>query len=640
MTGTLDLYQSGAEDDTGTIDTDGLSPTFVSNAGTPFAFQSFASDNVLRLGDGNPASGMLTFTTPKEFDNLAILAASANASPNSIGTFTITFADGSTSGPINYTATEWSDINAPNAALPAPVQSAINGSPQTGPFGGVQLLRQMFETDINLAALGLNDKPIVSITFNQASFAGETGIFAISGTSVANYTFAFVNGTLSITRAPLTVTANDATKRYGAANPAFTAKYSGFVNNDSPSDLGGTLHFNTPATTASSVGPYTVTPGGLTSSNYTITFADGTLDATPVPLTVQADDATKTYGQPNPPFSVTYQGFVNDDTPADLGGTLHFKTLATSVTPPGKYFVAPAGLTSNNYTITFVDGTLVITKAPLTIIGGDSSRLEGQPNPEFSALLEGFLDGDGPAALIGVLDFSTPASTSSPPGMYAVLVGGVTSDYYQITFVNGTLHVLPADNQSSSPSPTFFITTGGGSAVANALGASNDTTASSENKQTLESVAGLEGMKKTPTAASSAGAASAPEVSPPPRPPAPAPSPVVPPPDIRLSSRQRLAANDQFWNNLDKLRDEVGGKKWAKLREATFVTTVLASAGYILLNGRGAVFLLSLLSSRPLWHRFDPLEILFAWEDEKKRRRKAAGESGDERETLQSLVER
>jgi hypothetical protein len=41
-----------------------------------------------------------------------------------------------------------------------------------------------------------------------------------------------VAGTLTVTKATLTVTADDATRAYGAANPAFTVSYAGFVNSD------------------------------------------------------------------------------------------------------------------------------------------------------------------------------------------------------------------------------------------------------------------------------------------------------------------------------------------------------------------------------------------------------------------------
>jgi hypothetical protein len=43
-----------------------------------------------------------------------------------------------------------------------------------------------------------------------------------------------------------------------------------------------------------------------------------------------------------------------------LGGTLAFATPATVASPPGSYAITPSGLTSSNYAITFVDGTLSV----------------------------------------------------------------------------------------------------------------------------------------------------------------------------------------------------------------------------------------------------------------------------------------
>lgn len=83
--------------------------------------------------------------------------------------------------------------------------------------------------------------------------------------------------TLTIARAPLTVTANDASRTVGAANPAFSARYSGFVGGDGASALGGALTLTAGTTPASPVGSYPIVPGGLTSGNYAIVYVNGTL---------------------------------------------------------------------------------------------------------------------------------------------------------------------------------------------------------------------------------------------------------------------------------------------------------------------------------------------------------------------------
>ena len=58
-----------------------------------------------------------------------------------------------------------------------------------------------------------------------------------SGAVDANYSITEVSGTLNVTPAALTITASNAAKVYGAALPAFTAGYSGFVNGDTVASL-------------------------------------------------------------------------------------------------------------------------------------------------------------------------------------------------------------------------------------------------------------------------------------------------------------------------------------------------------------------------------------------------------------------
>ncbi len=87
---------------------------------------------------------------------------------------------------------------------------------------------------------------------------------------------------LTVTRATLTVTANDKTKVAGNANPAFTATLSGFVNGDTNSVVTGSGAFNTTATVNSPPGTYpiTVAAGTLNAANYDFsasTYVGGTL---------------------------------------------------------------------------------------------------------------------------------------------------------------------------------------------------------------------------------------------------------------------------------------------------------------------------------------------------------------------------
>jgi hypothetical protein len=68
---------------------------------------------------------------------------------------------------------------------------------------------------------------------------------------------------------------------------------------------------------------------------------------------------------------------------------------------------------------------------------------------------------------------------------------------------------------------------------------------------------------------------------------------------------------------------------------AAFGTGIVATTGYVLFNSRIGLWMLSLLSSRPLWKQFDPLEVLYAWDEDARE----DGAKEEDRETLASLVD-
>ena len=101
-------------------------------------------------------------------------------------------------------------------------------------------------------------------------------------TDTTDYTTASATVNLTVNQAVLTVTANNASKVYGTANPAFTPSYSGFVNGDTSAVLTGSPSLTTTATAASPVGSYTITAaaGTLSAANYSFAFVNGTLTIT------------------------------------------------------------------------------------------------------------------------------------------------------------------------------------------------------------------------------------------------------------------------------------------------------------------------------------------------------------------------
>ena len=71
--------------------------------------------------------------------------------------------------------------------------------------------------------------PTLGTTATASSPAGAYAI-TVTGGSDPNYTFTRVAGTLTVTPAPLTATANNQSKVYGAGLPALTVGYTGLVN--------------------------------------------------------------------------------------------------------------------------------------------------------------------------------------------------------------------------------------------------------------------------------------------------------------------------------------------------------------------------------------------------------------------------
>ena len=83
-----------------------------------------------------------------------------------------------------------------------------------------------------------------STTFDTASLPVAGGPYTVTYAFAGNATFVAAIDTstnVTVTPAPLTITANDVSRVYGAADPALGVSYSGFVNGETSSVLGGTL---------------------------------------------------------------------------------------------------------------------------------------------------------------------------------------------------------------------------------------------------------------------------------------------------------------------------------------------------------------------------------------------------------------
>jgi hypothetical protein len=102
-----------------------------------------------------------------------------------------------------------------------------------------------------------------------------------------------------------------------------------------------------------------------------------------------------------------------------------------------------------------VTQTFNITAATLTATASDATKVQGDPNPAFSATITGFVLGEDETVLTATPTCDTTATDSSPLGTYPISCSGAAADNYSFSYVDGTLTVVPGalDHIVISPDP-------------------------------------------------------------------------------------------------------------------------------------------------------------------------------------------
>lgn len=240
-------------------------------------------------------------------------------------------------------------------------QLVYNGVRQT-PDIYVKDLNKVLEEVIDYTISYTSDDP----AYDSKMAPIEAGTYKAVITMKRNYTDeTYVEFTIA--PAPLTITADDFEIIYGDEAPAYTVTYKTFQGGEDPDMLDGTLAFDCAYAVGSGVGTYTITPSGLESRNYDITYVDGTLTVVPAELAITADDKSVIYGDQAPEFTVSYDGFKAGDDESSLDGQIENTCEYAPGSFVGEYAITPNGVTSDNYNITFIDGTLTVTRAEVYV---------------------------------------------------------------------------------------------------------------------------------------------------------------------------------------------------------------------------------------------------------------------------------
>jgi filamentous hemagglutinin family protein len=301
--------------------------------------------------------------------------------------------------------------------------------------------------------------------FNGTVFTGTSqgavnvGNYVITPAVYSNqngYDIAYSNGALTINRAPLTVIANNATKTYDgqAFSGGNGVTYSGLVNGESSTVLGGTLGYSGTSQGAVNAGNYVITPGGLNSTNYLLSFVDGALTISPATLTVINGNLTgtvsKTYDGTATatlaPTNYSLSGWVGSDNAnvTKTAGTYDTanaganKTVTVNLSPTD--YAAQGATNLSNYSLpTVISGNVgTIDKANATVTANSATTIyNGLAQSVTGFTASGLVNGQTIAVLGGV---STSGGSGTNAGSYMHTASG-TDGNYALSFVDGTLTI-------------------------------------------------------------------------------------------------------------------------------------------------------------------------------------------------------
>ena len=186
--------------------------------------------------------------------------------------------------------------------------------------------------------------------------------------------------------------------------------------------------------TAKAYGTATIS---LTADNMTATCE---INVTNTPaITITAKSYSREYGEENPELKFDVSG-------GSITGTPKLTCSATKYSDVGTYtIVVEKGTVQGD--VKLVDGTLTVTKAPLTVRANDCERYVGEENPVFTLSYSGWKNGQNESVLTTKPTATCSATKDSPVGTYPIKVSGGSARNYEFNHVSGTLTVKEKTSQ-------------------------------------------------------------------------------------------------------------------------------------------------------------------------------------------------
>ncbi len=359
---------------------------------------------------------------------------------------------------------------------PVLVYNLGNGSVEYGdPYSGnhTSTYSSGLVGDDQLTDIGLSGSAMLSTSYTQGDDAGiYAGALTASQASLLTklgYLFQFNTGDLTVTKAPLSIVANNQSREYGEANPNLTGIITGFKLGENANVLNTAPSYATTATQSSDVENYAITASGGLDQNYAFNYTQGTLSINQAMLNVVANDQSREYGETNPSLTGIITGFKLGENANVLNTAPSYATTATPSSDVGSYNITASGGLDQNYAFNYTQGTLSINQAMLNVMANDQSREYGETNPSLTGIITGFKLGENANVLNTAPSYATTATQSSDVENYAITASGGLDQNYAFNYTQGTLSInqamlnVVANDQSreygeANPSLTGIIT--------------------------------------------------------------------------------------------------------------------------------------------------------------------------------------
>ena len=290
-----------------------------------------------------------------------------------------------------------------------------------------------------------------TVVGTSANTASNAKIVNAAGADVtASYNITYAAGTLEVTKKTVTITADSDTKVYDgtalAKNSYTNTDLAAGDSIESVTLTGAQTIVGTSANTASNAVIVNAAGEDVTAS-YEITYANGTLEVTKKPVTITADSDTKVYdGTALTKDSYTNTALAAGDSIGSVTVTGSQITAGTNVNAPSaaKIVNAAGEDVTASYEITYANGTLAVTKKPVTITAVDDTKVyDAAPLTATRYITPILADGDSIASLTVTGSQTVVGSSANVPSAAVIrnAAGENVTASYDITYANGTLSV-------------------------------------------------------------------------------------------------------------------------------------------------------------------------------------------------------